>query len=103
MGKPPKDRKLSRLVKKLEYQDSCYRNEGEGVFGTGKTAFGLGRIPARLKDTSCCVIGIALLLMNLTKRLRSLFWLFLLFVFLPAVPVLYGTHLFPGACGVDPK
>ena len=81
LGKPPKDRKLSRLAKKQEYLDSCDRNEVEGVFGTGKTAYGLGRIPARLEDTSCCVIGIALLLMNLTKRMRSLFCLFPHFVF----------------------
>lgn len=81
LGKPPKDRKLSRLVKKQEYQDSCDRNEVEGVFGTGKTAYGLSRISVRLEDTSCCVISMALLLMNLMKALRSLFRLFLLFVF----------------------
>ena len=44
----------------------------EGVFGTGKTAYGLGRIAAHLKETTLCVIGVALILMNLTKRLRSL-------------------------------
>ena len=61
---------------KLEYQDTCDRNEVEGVFGTGKTAYGLGRIPARLEKTSCCVIGVALLLMNLLKRLRFLLFRF---------------------------
>ena len=81
LGKPPKDRKLSRLAKKQEYQDSCDRSEVEGVFGTGKTAYGLGRISVRLEDTSCCVIGVALLLMNLIKSLHPLFRLFLLFVF----------------------
>ena len=76
LGKPPKDRELSRQAKKLEYQDTCDRNEVEGVFGTGKTAYGLGRIPARLEKTSCCVIGVALLLMNLLKRLRFLLFRF---------------------------
>lgn len=86
LGKPPKDRKLSRLAKKQEYQDSCDRNEVEGVFGTGKTTYGLGRISVRLKETSLCVISIALLLMNLTKRLRSLLRFFLFVVFCRPVP-----------------
>ena len=81
LGKPPKDSKLSRLAKNLEYLDSCDRNEVEGVFGTGKTSYGLGRISVRLEDTSCCVIGMALLLMNLMKSLHSLFHLFFLLVF----------------------
>ena len=44
----------------------------EGKFGTGKRAYGLNRIMAHLPDTSFCVIGVALLCMNLTKRLRAL-------------------------------
>lgn len=74
LGKPPKDQNLSRQLKKQEYQDSCDRNVVEGLFGTGKTAYGLGRISVRLEDTTRCVIGVALLLGNLMKRLRlSLF------------------------------
>jgi len=44
----------------------------EGAFGTGKTAYGLGRIFVRLEETTCCVIGMALLMMNLMKGQRSL-------------------------------
>ena len=73
LGKPPKDQQLSRQLKKQEYQDARDRNAVEGVFGTGKTAYGLGRISARLQQTTCCVIGMALLLLNLMKRLSSLF------------------------------
>ena len=74
LGKPLKDQNLSRQLKKQEYQDSCDRNVVEGLFGTGKTAYGLGRISVRLEDTTRCVIGVALLLGNLMKRLRlSLF------------------------------
>ena len=72
LGKPPKDRTLTKQAIAQEYQDICDRNEVEGVFGTGKTAYGLGRIAAHLKETTFCVIGVALILMNLTKRLRSL-------------------------------
>ena len=43
----------------------------EDEFGTGKRAYGLNRIMAHLRETSFCVIGVALLCMNLTKRLRS--------------------------------
>ena len=72
LGKPPKDRALSRQAKAQEYQDCCDRNEVEGVFGTGKTAYGLGRIAAHLEATTFCTIGVTLILMNLTKSLRSL-------------------------------
>ena len=72
MGNPPKDRALTKHAKAQEYQDSCDRNEVGGDFGTGKTAYGLGRIAAYLEATSFCTIGVALILMNLTKRLRSL-------------------------------
>ena len=94
LGKPPKDRALTRQAKALEYQDNCDRNEVEGVFGTGKIAYALGRIAAHLEATTFCTIGVALILMNLTKRLRSLLRLFyswLLWVhFLPILaPVRY--------------
>ena len=94
LGKPPKDRKLSRLAKKQEYQDSCDRNVVEGVFGTGKTAYGLGRISARLKETSCCVIAVSLLLMNLLKRLRSFFHFLLRIVSCWLTPSIWKSVLF---------
>lgn len=96
LGKPPKDRNLSRQAKKQEDQDICDRNEVEGVFGTGKTAYGLGRIPAHLVKTSCCVIGVALLLMNLLKRLRFLLFCFLhclLLCIRPSVFCLAGNRI----------
>jgi len=77
LGRPPKGKILSREQKRQEYTDICDRNAVEGVFGTIKTAYGLGRVAARLEDTSRCVIGIALLLFNLTKRRRDLLRIFL--------------------------
>ena len=93
LGKPPKDQKLTRQLKKQEYQDNCDRNEVEGAFGTGKTFYGLGRISVRLKETTCCVIGVALLLMNLLRSLRSLLLFFLHRIFI------YLQPDFP--CGFD--
>lgn len=93
LGKPPKDQNLSRLAKKQEYQDSCDRNAVEGVFGTGKTAYGLARILARLPETTCCVIGVALLLLNLTRSLRATLCFFASWL----------PQLFCRGCGVDTK
>lgn len=71
LGKQPKDLVLSHQVKKLEYQDKCDRNAVEGVFGTGKNAYGLGRITSHLQKTAVCVIGVALLLLNLSRLMRA--------------------------------
>lgn len=71
LGRPPKDKTLSREQRRQEYIDTCDRNAVEGAFGTLKTAYGLGRVAARLQHTSRCVIGVALLLFNLMKRLRD--------------------------------
>lgn len=78
LGKPPKNLAMSRQAKKQEYQDSCDRNAVEGIFGTGKTAYGLARITARLQATAFCVIGVALLLLNLSRSLRAALALFAL-------------------------
>ena len=72
LGRPPKDPEQTRNARRQEYQDICDRNIVEGEFGTGKRAYGLNRIMVHLQETSFCVIGVALLCMNLTKRLRSL-------------------------------
>lgn len=71
LGRPPKDATVSKKAKQQEYQDICDRNAVEGKFGTGKTAYGLGHVAARLPETSSCVIGIALLVMNLMRRLHD--------------------------------
>ena len=63
---------MTKTARRQAYQDICDRNMIEGEFGTGKRAYGLNRIMAHLRETSFCVIGVALLCMNLTKRLRSL-------------------------------
>ncbi len=49
-----------------------------GAFGTVKTAYGLDRVMARLQETALCVIGVALLLSNLSLSLRSALVLFCL-------------------------
>lgn len=87
LGRPPKDAERRKEARRQEYQDICDRNIVEGEFGTGKRVYGLGRIMAHLPETSFCVIGIALLCMNLAKRLRSLllsiFWMLYFKLFVP--------------------
>ena len=80
LGRPTKNKESSKQARKQEYQDICDRNIVEGEFGVGKRSYGLNRIMAHLPETSFCVIGIALLCMNLAKRLRSLLLLILQFV-----------------------
>ena len=82
LGRPPKDLEITKQAKKQEYQDICDRNIVEGEFGVGKRAYGLNRIMAHLPETSVCVIGVALLCMNLAKRLRSLCFDFFIFALL---------------------
>lgn len=84
LGRPAKNEERAKQAKKQEYQDICDRNIVEGEFGVGKRSYGLNRIMARLQETSFCVIGIALLCMNLAKRLRSLLHHFLQIWFLSA-------------------
>lgn len=89
LGKPPKNQILSRRTMKQEYQDSCDRNAVEGFFGTGKTAYGLDRVMARLQETTVCFIGVALLLLNLSKSLRAALALCCL---LPVLTILPGLR-----------
>lgn len=77
MGRPSKDAKVNALEKQIAYQDAVDRNPMEGKFGEGKRKYGLGRIFARLQETSETVISLQFLVMNLEKVLRETF----LFIF----------------------
>lgn len=61
-----------KQAKKQTYQENCDRNIVEGEFGVGKLSYGLNRIMVNLPETYFLVIGIAVLRMNLAKRLWSL-------------------------------
>lgn len=76
LGRPSKEDNLLEQ-KRLTYQDSCDRNAIEGKFGEGKRRYGLGRIRARLVQTSESMIVLQLLVMNLERKLR----LFVVFFF----------------------
>ena len=58
--------------------DSGIRNAVEGMFGEGKTGYGLGKIKVRLKEASETVINLAFWVMNLNKRRRLLLHFFVI-------------------------
>lgn len=70
LGRPKKDEEQDRNQAR---QDASARNAIEGKFGEGKRSYGLGRIRARLRETSETVIALQLLVMNLERKLRVLF------------------------------
>lgn len=86
LGKPPKDSLLSRQAKKRKYQDNCDCDIVEGISGTSKTTYGLGRIMARLQETTVCVIGVTFLVLNLSRFLRTAFALFCLLSVIAILP-----------------
>ena len=59
LGRPP--------AVKTEHISPGERNPIEGKFGQGKSAYGLGKIKARLKDTSQSWIASIILVLNLVK------------------------------------
>ena len=61
-----------RAEKKQQKQDEIDRIPVEGKFGNGKRKGTLARIMAKLSHTSESVIHVAVLVLNLEKRLRSL-------------------------------
>jgi hypothetical protein len=73
LGRPAKDPDLLKAQRLAERQDARVRNRIEAVFGKGKRHYGLGRIMARLRETSETEIAMQFLVMNLERRLRILF------------------------------
>ena len=69
LGRPPKGERFE--------DDPGKRNPIEGKFGQGKRAYGLGRVYAKLKDTSESWIAAAFFVMNILKLAKQsqLCWL----------------------------
>jgi hypothetical protein len=84
LGRPPKVTSENvgelKAKKQQQRQDELDRIPIEGKFGQGKRRFGLGRIMAKLAETSETVMAIIFIVMNLEKWLKMpffalLFWL----------------------------
>lgn len=74
LGRPTSDKELLREQYRQERQDSGIRNSAEGKFGEGKRTYGLNRIMTRLQATSMAAISLQILVMNMERRLRVLFY-----------------------------
>jgi hypothetical protein len=74
LGRPPTN--ISKSTKKQAQSDERIRNSIEGKFGEAKRRFSLGRVMAKLSNTSGTAIAITFLVMNLSSLLRQAFWLF---------------------------
>ena len=79
LARPPKNMALYAQQCREVRRSVCERNEVEGNFGTGKRYYGLDGLTARLKDTSETQIQIHMIVltMNLWKKMKSSFDLFL--------------------------
>ena len=74
LGRSPKN--ISKTIKEQARLDEGIRNSIEGKFGEAKRRFSLGRVMAKLDNTSETSIAITFLVMNLSALLRQAFWLF---------------------------
>jgi IS5 family transposase len=71
LGRRPQN--VSAVDKRQALADEAIRNAVEGKFGQGKRRFGLGRIMAKLANTSAAQISLGFLVMNIEQALRRFF------------------------------
>ena len=73
LGRPPKDVEKNRARRRQIREDEGIRNAVEGKFGQAKRRYGLGRVMARLAESSLSVVSITFLVMNLDRLLAAPF------------------------------
>jgi len=73
LGRPPKDVEKNRARRRQIREDEGVRNAVEGKFGQAKRRYGLGRVMARLAESSLSVVSITFLVMNLDRLLAAPF------------------------------
>jgi IS5 family transposase len=78
LGRPPKDPVDNRERKKLARQDELDRIAVEGTFGRAKRRYSMGRLMTKLAQTSETQVAVIMLVMNLEKIRKNLFWVFIL-------------------------
>ncbi len=75
LGRPPAN--VSKEKKKQDLESERIRNCIEGKFGQAKRRFSLGKVMAKLANTSETTIAITFLVMNLSTQISRLFYAFL--------------------------
>jgi len=74
VGRPPKDPEVNADRKRQMRKDEGIRNAVEGKFGQAKRRCGLNRIMAKLVGTSETVVALIIMVMNLQKLIRFIFY-----------------------------
>src|SRR5690625_676699 len=77
LGRPPKNKSITRQQRNIERQDTSERNQIEGKCGEGTRTYGHGLLSACLQSTSETAIALRILTINLSKILRDFFFSFL--------------------------
>ena len=72
LGKPPKDPSVRKQEQRQEWLESGERGDIERRFGISKRCYSLGRVAAKLKETSEVMIHLSVLTLNLLRKLRLL-------------------------------
>jgi len=75
LGRPPKDKALHQEQLRIEREESGERSAIECTFGVGKRRYSLGCVMTRLMHTSEVSVHVAVLTMNLFRKLRLSFTL----------------------------
>jgi hypothetical protein len=76
LGRPPKELKNQKLLKRQSREDELARIPVEGKLGNGKRRYKLDCIMEKRDDTSVTTIGMIVLVMNLEKIIRDLLFVF---------------------------
>jgi len=71
LERPPKDIEKNRARRRQIREDEGIRNAVKGKFSQAKRWYGLGRVMARLVESSLSVVSITFLVMNLDRLLAS--------------------------------
>ena len=76
LGRPKKNTDINELkeIKKQTKEDFIYRIAVEGKIGQSKRRFGLDKVMTKLASTSETVIAMVVLIMNLEKLMKSIFF-----------------------------
>lgn len=72
LGRKPKDEDILKADRETMLKDTKQRQEIEGVFGVGKTKYGLEKLMTKLPESQIASIGLVFFVMNLMQIYRKI-------------------------------
>ena len=76
LGRPAKNTDTSKKAAKRRKVEAGIRNRIEGAFGVGKRRFGLGLVMTKLRETSENWIAMVIFVMNISRWLRDILFVY---------------------------